>query len=450
MPEESVLKNRWVRAVLALLACIALVVMAWLLSPVLVPLFFAFIAAYVLDPVVDFFERRRVRRMVTTLALAMLGLGIFISIPIYLATGVVQESQQLIQIARERMNEAQKPGTQSRFDSLIKKLPLENVVEALGWAPHQNVGEEDTADGPEESPAESEQGDELLSAAAEEDESASASPEDEAEDENPPYDPLAVILERVGTRIQEDALQLVQNYGTRAFQISRTAGANVAGVVASAGRTAMDIFLAIGSFFLFAFVAGYLLRDYDNIIATADELLPQAYRPRIRSIMIKIDGHLRGFMRGQALVALFIGVMYTIGFSIAGIPFGLALGVLGGVANFIPYLGLILTILPTTILCIVQHGGIDWHAAVLAATFIVAQSLEGTVITPKVVGDQVGLGPVWVILAILVFGNALGLLGMLLAVPVAATLKVLIGEALVEYKKSKFYTGQPKIPPGPV
>lgn len=475
MAEQSVLKNRWVRAALALLIFVGVIVLAWLLSPVLVPLFFAFIAAYVLDPVVDYFEKRGVRRMITTLALAVLGIGIVISVPLYLVTGVVRESQELIQIAQARMTEVKKPGRPSILNEWLHKLPLDELVEALGWAPQPGepggpelvgtaapanpdvdsqplpeteqptaTAEVATPDGEPAVPAEeaAATGDEPAQsteeAASTTDEEVVAKSKHDAE---PTYDPLAVILERIGTRIQEDSVDLLKNYGQRTFKVGMTASTNVAGVVATAAGTAIGVLLAIGNFVLFAFVAGYLLRDYDRIIAGADSLIPEQFRARVRRIMEKIDDQLRGFMRGQALVCLFLATVYAIGLSIAQVPFGFVIGILGGAASFVPYLGISLTIVPSVVLCIVQQGGFDWHLLVVAATFGFGQMMEATVITPKVVGEQVGLGPVWVILAILVFGNALGLLGLLIAVPMAASLKVLIAEGLVEYKKSKFYRG---------
>lgn len=403
MIDQSVLRNRWVRAILVLGGLAGAAFLAWLLRPVLVPLFFAFTAAYVFDPVVDFFERRRISRIVTILVLALLGLGLLLAVPLYVLPSVINESEKLVAVAQERMQKTGDQAQPSLLNTWLHKLPLDDLVDALGWAP--------------------------------------APPEGETEP--PPYDPLAVIMNEVGVRIQENAIELMRSYGSRLLEIGTGAGATVAGVFASAGRALLGTFLAIGSFALFAFVAGYLLRDYDLIIAAARELIPPARRPRVGSIMTKIDNQLRGFMRGQALVCVFLGTMYSIGLTIAGVPFGFVLGVLGGLASFVPYMGLVVSFIPAVILCVVQQGGVDWHLGVVVGTFVIAQLLEGTVITPKVVGDQVGLGPVWVILAVMVFGNALGLLGLLMAVPTAATLKVLIGETLAEYRKSKFYTATP-------
>jgi len=396
MLDPVVLKNPWVRAAGLLLGLSLAALLAYLLRPVLVPLFFAFIVAYVFDPVVDFFERRRVRRMITIIGLGLAGLAATIAAPLYLLPSVIHESEAVVKVARERMNAVDAQAQRHALDEWLHKLPLESLVDSLGWAPEGLAAEED-------------------------------------------YDPLAVIVEKAGTAIRERTADVLRDYGARIVDVGQRAGTGVAGLVASAGRRLVGLVLAIGNFALFAFVAGYLLRDYDRIVAAAGELVPPARRLRVFGVMGKIDAQLRGFMRGQALVCLFLAVFYATGLTIAGVPFGLFLGLAGGAASFVPYLGLALTILPATVLCIVQQGGVDWHLAAVAGTFVVGQMLESMVITPKVVGESVGLGPVWVILAVLVFGSALGLLGLLLAVPVAATLKVLIGEAVTEYKGSAFY-----------
>jgi predicted PurR-regulated permease PerM len=395
---EPVLKNPWVRAAGVLLALVASALLVWLLRPVLVPLFFAFIAAYALDPIVDFFERRRVRRSVTIAALALVGIALILAVPLYLLPGVIHESEDLVGVAQERVKNVDPAHGSDRLYAWLQKLPLRRLVDSLGWTPA----------------------------------------------DQPQYDPLAVIVERIGTQIREGAAEYLNNYGSRLLETAKRTGSGVAGLFASAGRIIVGVVVTIGNFALFAFVAGYLLRDYDRIVAAAKELVPPARRARVFAVMGKIDAQLRGFMRGQALVCLFLGVFYSVGLMIADVPFGLVLGVFGGAASFVPYLGLVLTALPAALLCLVEHAGADWHLAVVAGTFIVAQTLEATVITPKIVGDQVGLGPVWVILAVVVFGNALGLLGLLLAVPTAAALKVLVGEALIEYRRSPLYTAHKK------
>lgn len=392
---EPVLTNPWVRAAGLVVALAAAAFLLYLLSPVLVPLFFAFLVAYVFDPVVDVFEKLRIRRMITILCLALIALMIALAIPLYLLPSLINEADHLVQVAQQRVDTAEAGQGEGWLYRTINRLPLDRLVEALGWAP-----------------------------------------EDEAS-----YDPLSVLVQHVADRIRDGATQYLESYGSQLVSATGRAGTTVAGLFAAIGRAFVNLVLAIGNIALFAFVAGYLLKDYDTIIATARDLIPPNRRQYVGRVMGKIDDQLRGFLRGQALVCLALGIMYSIGLVIAGVPFGLFLGILGGVASFIPYLGLILTIGPAVILCLVQYAGVDWHFGVVIGTFVVAQTLEGTVITPKVVGDQVGLGPVWVILAVLVFGNALGFLGLLLAVPIAATLKVLVLEGVAFYKRSELFSG---------
>ncbi len=395
---DDVLKNPWVRAGLALLAVVGVAVLGWLLRPVLVPLFFAFIAAYILDPLVDRLERFKIRRMVSIVLLAAVGIGVAVAGPLLLLPSIISEADHLIGIAQERMQ----TGVQGdAVYGALNRLPLREIVEGLGWAPV----------------------------------------------DTPDYDPLSVIIQNVGQRVREGASEFLVTYSADLFSFGNAAAGGVAGAVASAGRAIMGVVLTIGKVVLFGVVAGYLLRDYDGIVAVAKDLVPLRHRDRVFRVMGQIDGQLRGFMRGQMLVCLALGVIYSIGLTLSDVPFGFALGIFGGAASFVPYLGLILTALPAGLLCIVQHGGIEIHLLGVVATFVIAQMLEGTVITPKVVGEQVGLGPVWVILAVMVFGNALGFLGLLLAVPLAATLKVLVVEGIAQYRVSPVYLGPP--PPEP-
>jgi predicted PurR-regulated permease PerM len=142
--------------------------------------------------------------------------------------------------------------------------------------------------------------------------------------------------------------------------------------------------------------------------------------------MSRIDIQLRAFLRGQAMVCAFLGMFYAVGLMVCGVPFAIPLA---------------LTVGPAVVLTLLAHG-VDWHLIGVVVTFVVAQVLEGNFLTPKIVGSQVGLGPVWVILAIMVFSSALGFVGLLLAVPIAAVLKVLVGEGVELYRSSSFFSGE--------
>jgi predicted PurR-regulated permease PerM len=373
-------------------ALVGAAVLAYLLRPVLVPLFFAFIVAYVFDPVADYGEKIKIRRSVTIGALAAFFLILLLALPVYFLPAIITEADQLISVAQERLENPPDADEGGMLVSITDRLPLEDLVEALGWEP-------------------------------------------EAEE----YDPLAVVAQNAAEKIRTGAVDFLREYGGQIAVASTRTGSGVMSIFGAIGRGVVNVVLAIGNIALFAFVAAYLLKDFDHIVATARDLIPPRFRSETTRIIGAIDRNLRGFLRGQAMVGLCLGIMYCIGFVIAGVPFGLLLGIIGGIANFIPYLGLILTIGPTVVLCLVQYGTIDWHLGVVIGTLVVAQTLEGSFITPKLVGDQVGLGPVWVILAVLVFGSWLGFLGLLLAVPIAATLKVLILEGIDRYRKSDFF-----------
>jgi predicted PurR-regulated permease PerM len=221
---------------------------------------------------------------------------------------------------------------------------------------------------------------------------------------------------------------------------SRFAGATttLAQFARASGQALLNAVLFLANFALFAFVAGYLLKDFDGLVTAARELIPPRYRPKAVEIFTKIDHQLRSFVRGQVTVCLFLGMFYAVGLLICDVPFALLIALFGTVASLIPYLGVAMTVIPALGMVFLRHG-LDWHIVGVIGTFVLAQGLEGNILTPKVVGDQVGLHPVWVILAIMVFGSALGFLGVLIAVPLAAALKVLVVESVQYYKSSPVF-----------
>lgn len=393
---DPVMNNPWVRAIGVLVALVGLAILAYLLSPVLVPLFLAFLVAYALDPVVDLLERRRLSRTRSIAVLAGIGLVIAFSIPIFVVSSLYHDADQLGTKAEARIDVSDE-GEGSKPSFIYRMIPEERLralVESMDWVP-------------------------------------SDAPED--------FDPLAVILVQISENVKSSLTGFLSANGQELASVGKKAGIGVASALGAIAGWLVGAILFLANFALFAFVAVYLLRDYDDIIEASKELVPPKYRSKLFDIMGKINSNLRGFIRGQMMVCAFLGAMYAIGLSVAGVPLAILLALFGAVASFIPYLGLALTIIPAVLLCLVAHDGITWHLFVVLGTFGGAQFLEGSVITPKFVGEQVGLGPVWVILAVLVFGNALGFLGLLLAVPIAATLKVLIIEGIEYYRHSPVF-----------
>lgn len=193
--------------------------------------------------------------------------------------------------------------------------------------------------------------------------------------------------------------------------------------------------------FVTPIVAFYFMRDWPQIVTTVDGWLPRDHAPLIRRLLRQIDKRMSGFLRGQAMVCLSLGIFYAIGLTIAGLNYGLLVGFFTGILTFIPYVGMIAGMATGIAIAIFQFG--EWQmVAVILAIFIAGQVLEGNFVSPILVGDQVGLHPVWVILAVLAGGALYGITGVLLAIPVAAAIGVLIGFALERYLASPFYHGR--------
>lgn len=187
-------------------------------------------------------------------------------------------------------------------------------------------------------------------------------------------------------------------------------------------------------------VAFYLLRDWDRIVERIDSWLPRKQAPVIREQLEAIDQTLAGFVRGQATVCLILGIFYAAALTVAGLDFGLAIGLTAGLISFIPYVGSLTGGLLSIGLALVQFDDLI-RVAIVAGVFFVGQAIEGNFLTPKLVGDRVGLHPVWVIFALLAGGALFGFVGILIALPVAATIGVLVRFALEQYLESDFYRG---------
>lgn len=187
-------------------------------------------------------------------------------------------------------------------------------------------------------------------------------------------------------------------------------------------------------------VAFYFLRDWPLMVKNVDQLLPRKHARTIRAILREFNMRLSGFVRGQLLVCLSIGAIYGTGLTLVGLNFGLAIGVIAGVLSFIPYIGSIFGFVASVGVALLQFEGYDMPL-VVAGIFFLGQFIEGNFLTPKLVGERVGLHAVWVIFALMAGGQLFGFTGLLLAVPTAALLGVVIRHALIWYKHSPAYLG---------
>ena len=198
---------------------------------------------------------------------------------------------------------------------------------------------------------------------------------------------------------------------------------------------------AIVLFVIVPVVAFYLLYDWDNMVEKIDNLLPRDHAPTIRNLASQVDNTMAGFIRGQGTVCLILGAYYAITLMLVGLNFGLVVGFVAGALTFIPYVGALVGGVLAIGLALFQFWG-DWLWIILVwAIFQSGQFVEGNILTPRLVGSSVGLHPVWLIFALSAFGALFGFVGLLVAVPVAASIGVLVRFAIEQYKSSRLYRG---------
>ncbi len=208
--------------------------------------------------------------------------------------------------------------------------------------------------------------------------------------------------------------------------------------------SALSVINAVVFIVVVPVVAFYLLLDWDNMVAKIDNWLPRDHRDMIRTLARDIDSVLAGFVRGQVSVCLILGTFYSVSLMVAGLDFGLIVGAIAGLITFIPYVGALIGGALAIGLAFFQFWG-DWvQIGIIAGIFAIGQFLEGNIITPKLVGNSVGLHPVWLLFALSAFGTLFGFVGMLVAVPVAAAIGVLARFGVSQYLDSRLYKGLSK------
>lgn len=350
---------RW--TIVAALVIGALGATLWVLKAALTPLAAAFVIAYLLDPLIDRFEARRVRRpFAIFLLLGLVGGGLF-GFLLFVIPRLVREITALAE---------QMPGYLERF--------VGEVVPAV----------------------ERQLGVEL------------------------PRTFEAVLGELRGAELT--VLGTLRDVLTGTLStLTGTVGVLVALLV-------------------IPILAYYLLVQFDEIVARLGRLVPPRHRAYVFEKVRTTDRLVSGFLRGQVLVAACLGVLYAIGFSVIGIDLAIGVGLLAGAMAVIPYLGNVVALGTATILCVLKFG-FDGHLLAVVAWYVVVQNLEGFVLTPRIVGSSVGLHPAAVIVALLIGGDLFGFLGLLIAVPAAAVVKVFADEALAAYRTSSLFGAEPRV-----
>jgi predicted PurR-regulated permease PerM len=188
-------------------------------------------------------------------------------------------------------------------------------------------------------------------------------------------------------------------------------------------------------------VAFYLIHDWGRVVGTVDNWVPRQHLATVRMLGSQIDHAIAGFVRGQVTLCLILGSYYAVALTIAGLNFGFLIGFISGLISFIPYVGSLTGLVLGTGVAIAQFWPHYTPVIVVVIIFLIGQFLEGYVLAPKLVGERVGLHPVWLMFALFSFGYLFGFVGLLLAVPLAAAVGVLTRFALHQYLASPLYTG---------
>lgn len=348
---------RW--AIVAALVVAALGATLWVLKAALTPLAAAFVIAYLLDPLIDRFEARRVRRpLAIFLLLGLVGAGVF-GFLLFVIPRLVREIGALA----ERM-----PGYLERF-----------------------VGEV-----------------------------------------------VPAVEQRLGIELPKTVEALLGEVRGAELTVLGTLRDVLAGTLSTLTGT-VGVLIAL---LVIPILAYYLLVQFDEIVARLGRLVPPRHRPYVFEKVRTVDRLVSGFLRGQMLVAACLGVLYAVGFAVIGIDLAIGVGLLAGAMAVIPYLGNVVALGTATILCVLKFG-FDGHLLAVIAWYVVVQNLEGFVLTPRIVGGSVGLHPAAVIVALLIGGDLFGFLGLLIAVPAAAVVKVFADEALAAYRSSSLFGPAP-------
>lgn len=238
---------------------------------------------------------------------------------------------------------------------------------------------------------------------------------------------LPNITERLGIEFGEEV-----GLGAFIAKYSDMAGSWGASALVSITRSGGALATAVFSLFLIPILTFYLLRDWDLITNRIGALVPSRQQETIFGLARETDEVLGAFLRGQIMVMFALAVIYSVGLSFVGLKFAIAIGVVAGLVSFVPYLGFVFGIALAGLTVVLEPDPLLRLVGVVA-TFSIAQMIEGSILTPKLVGDRIGLHPVIVIFAVAAGGQLFGFFGILLALPAAAVLSVLVRFAYARY-----------------
>ena len=246
---------------------------------------------------------------------------------------------------------------------------------------------------------------------------------------------LPLLRDRYGLHIQLGSLDQISALLGKYWQ---EAGGVASSLLDSLSKSGLALLSWVMNLLLIPVVTFYLLRDWDVMVRHINDLLPRRWAPVAGRLAREADEVLGAFLRGQFSVMIALGTIYSVGLWLVDLDLALLIGMFAGLVSFIPYMGATVGVVSAGIAAIVQFGTV-WSLVPVLIVFAVGQTLEGTVLTPKLVGDRIGLHPVAVIFAVLAGGQLFGFLGVLLALPTASVVMVVIRHVHDVYLTSQLY-----------
>ncbi len=256
---------------------------------------------------------------------------------------------------------------------------------------------------------------------------------------------LGPVISDFSVKYELEIDQVVDNAKTYLKNNASAILAPLSGFTRKAFSSTVNLLLSLLNIVIIPVFAFYLLKDMNTLMPRLARLVPVKYRDWTIARFREVDQAMGRFIRGQLTVAAILAIYYSVFLWITGIPTGIVIGIVAGFANIVPYLGIAVGVIPACVFAYLEFG-FGWQIIAVLAIFISAQMLEGMVITPKIVGDSVGLHPLAVMIALLIGGELFGFLGILLAVPGAAAIMVFVKSGYDFYINSELYLEKQRVP----
>ncbi|MBP7709982.1 MAG: AI-2E family transporter [Rickettsiales bacterium] len=244
------------------------------------------------------------------------------------------------------------------------------------------------------------------------------------------YPKIAASLNKAGFKLDTDFSHLIANeqVTTKFVDLSQN-------IFNNALSSSVFLINILSLVFITPILVFYLLKDWDLLVAKINNYLPRTVSSSVKKIAADIDKTLSGYVRGQFNVCLILGIIYSSLLSFTGLNFGFLIGFLTGLFSFIPYVGMLSGVTAAVAVALFQWGFDGGHITAISVVFIFGQILESNFLTPKLIGEKIGLHPVWLIFGLFIFGALFGFVGVLIAVPLTAICGVIIKHFALEYKK---------------